>query len=131
MLCKLQVLYPRKQLCNGHFYQFGNILATNFDVASFRFQTCAMTLGARGLASVAGQHHTVLNLVLPLTEHLKELIYAEQSPFLFLRSKFPFIWNLNAIFALGLVLNRTSVPKPVLLVLRQLKVRLKDRKTAF
>ena len=65
-----------------------------------------MTLWTDGLDTIAREHHTVLNLVLILLYHLEERIDA-RTPFTTIR--------------------RQTVPKPVLMLLRQFKVRCENR----
>ena len=57
-------------------YQFGNVLSTHADVSRFGFQTGAVAFRAKRLSAIACQHHTVLNLILILLEHLEEVVDA-------------------------------------------------------
>ena len=90
-----------------------------------------MTFGTRGLAPIASQHNAVLNLVLSLSEHLEELVYAEHAPFFLLGRKLPSIGNLDAFLAFRCMLNRTPVPEPVFLVLCQFEVGLEYGESSF
>ena len=105
MWLQLQSVEPFLQSHHRHLYQVGNAPAAYLHVVGFGLQARAVTYGACGLSPVSGQHHAVLYLVLILLHHVEEEV------------------NTRALL-LAFVAGQ-SVPQPVLLLLRQVHVRLK------
>ena len=80
-----------------------------------------MTFGADGLSPVSGQHDPILNLVLSLTQHFEECVYAEQAPLL----------GEEFLFLFGDIVWEGAMPEPVLLLLGEFVIRLEDGESPF
>ena len=106
MTVEFQLIEPFLQSYNGHLYQVSDASATDLHVFCLRLEACTMTDGTVGLTPVTAQHHTVLDLVLVLLEHLEERVDART--FLL-----PFV-------------RREPMPQPVFLLLCQVHIWLED-----
>ena len=82
--CECQLFHPLLQRPYGHLHQFRDASSAHLHIVGLGLQPCAMTFGADGLSPVSGQHDPILNLVLSLTQHFEECVYAEQAPLLLL-----------------------------------------------
>ena len=67
---------PSGEIGHRHTHEVGNGAVAHTNVEGFGTQTCAVTNGALGFATIAGEHHTVLNLVGTLFERVEEAIDA-------------------------------------------------------
>ena len=116
-------LEPALQFCDGQVHEVDDAASAYLHVAGLGAESCAVTLGAHGLAPIAGQHHAVLNLVLSLAQVLEEGVYRDEAPLLFLGAQ-------TALFGCERV-GEGAVPEPVLLLTAQLEVGLVDGEAPF
>ena len=102
MLIELQVGKPISQVGDRHVNEFHDVFPAYLHITGFMTQTTALAFRTGGLTAVVSEHHPVLNLILVLTQHLKECINAD---------------------AVGQVFTGTSVPKQGFLFLGKTVVR--------
>ena len=107
---QFQLVEPLLQTYDRQLYEVGNAATTDLDVFCLGLQSCAVTFVTRRLSTITRQHDTILNLILILLQHLEEIIdgYA-------------------VVLVAGLIAGQ-SVPKHILLLLRQVIVRFEDGK---
>ena len=125
VLLELQVVEPSDEVAHRHAYHFGDGLAANLDIFGLLLQSGAMTNRAECLATIAGLHDTILDLVEVLGHHLEEVVDAIQ------RLAFlPTGYFADSIFACRFFAFltrhytcRITTPKQILLLLCQLVIR--------
>ena len=131
------MLHPVGQLADRNVHQFRNAASAHLHIVSLGAQPRSATLGANRLATIAGQHHSVLYLVLPLAQVFEEGIDGHQSPLPFLGRNLPFGRNKDFfpsqcfLSYFTLHFGRCAVPQPVLFLLRQFEIRLEDGEATF
>ena len=89
-------------------YQVGNAASANLHVVGLRLQSRTVTLRTGRLATIACQHHAILNLILVLLHHVEEGV------------------NRHLLILRTLAVAGQSVPQHVLLALRQRHVGFED-----
>ena len=79
------------QVADGKFAQVGDAPSTYLHILCFLLQPSSVAGGAGGLASVAGQHHAILDFILILPQHAEKLVDANGAvaPFVLLIHPMP------------------------------------------
>ena len=106
MFVEFQAVEPFLQPHHGHLHEVGDAPAANLHVVGLRLQSGTVTCRTRRPATIARQHHAVLDLILARLHHLEELV--------------------DTRFLLGTFIRGQTVPQPVFLLLRQVHIRLED-----
>ena len=106
MRVELQTVEPLLQSHHRHLHEVGDASAADLHVVGLRLQTRTVTRRTSSPATIAGQHHAVLDLILARLHHLEELV--------------------DTGFLLGTLIRWQSVPQPVFLLLCQIHIRLED-----
>ena len=113
MLGQLKVVKPFSEPVDGYLHQVGDGAAANLHPCRLLLQPGAVAVGAEGLAPVAAHHDAVLYLIHILLHHVEEGVNA---------------YGVGAQLAVLALVCGQSMPKQVLLLLRQLEIGLEDGK---
>ena len=106
MRVEFQFVEPFLESYDWHLNQVRNTPPSDLHILGFWLQTGTVTFRTVRLTSIARQHHTILDLILILLQHLEELI--------------------DARFLLRTFIRRQPVPKPVFLTLGKIHIGFED-----
>ena len=76
MGAEFQLVKPFLQPYYGHLYEVCDAPASDLHVVSLWLQTRTVTGRTVRLSPITGEHHTVLDLILVLLDHLEKLVDA-------------------------------------------------------
>ncbi len=108
---QFQGVEPLLEAHNGQLDEVGDASATNLHIVGLGLEARAVTLGTDRLATIARQHDAILNLILVVAHHLKEAVDG------------------HAVVFVTMLVGRQAMPQHVLLLLRQVIVRLENGET--
>ena len=100
------------QFFNGKHHKVGDAASVDFHIVGFFLQSSSVTVGTGCFATITGQHHAILYLILIALHHPEEGINAHL-----------LVFGQGSLFCI-------AVPKPILLFLRKVEVGFKDGEAA-